>query len=84
VSRFAYDLDADDADDAGELPEARGDGSLPGYDAWKLATPPEYAELRQARETVPLGTPYRCWCGAELRFTNGVGTHLGPCGGRTR
>lgn len=74
-----------DADEAHELPEAPGgDGSLREYDNWKLATPPEYAELRQARETVPLGTPYRCWCGAELRFENGVGTHLGPCGRRTR
>ncbi len=46
MSRLAYD----DADEAHEMPEAPGgDGSLPRYDEWKLATPPEGA--RKAEPT---------------------------------
>ena len=61
MTRLAYDLD-----DAGELPEAHGgDGSLPGYDAYKLATPPEYEARNREAPTwlhlLPEGSCGRRW-----------------------
>lgn len=50
---------------------------MSGYDAWKLATPPEYAEERaeDAQET----GPRQCVeCGAELA-PGDEGPTCGPC-----
>lgn len=58
MTRLAYD-----PDDGGELAEAPGgNGSLPGHDAWKLATPPEY-EQRDRAAPVWLGLLPEGTCG---------------------